>query len=56
MDQLPPPYVHRGWSRVCDPKPEWEIPVRNEGRTHLGQIVSEDGEAFVYEYDMARSW
>jgi hypothetical protein len=40
----------------ADPNPEWEIPVRNEGRTHLGQIVSEDGEAFVYEYDMARSW
>jgi hypothetical protein len=40
----------------ADPSPEWEIPVRNEGRTHLRQIVREDGEAFIYEYDMGDSW
>ena len=38
------------------PSPEWEIPVRSEGRTHLRQIVSEDGEAFIYEYDLGDSW
>jgi hypothetical protein len=40
----------------ADPSPEWEIPVRNERRTHLRQIVSEEGEAFIYEYDMGDSW
>ena len=40
----------------ADPSPEWEIPVRNERRAHLRQIVSEEGEAFIYEYDMGDSW
>jgi hypothetical protein len=40
----------------ADPSPEWEIPVRNERRTQLPQIVSEEGEAFIYEYDMGDSW
>lgn len=39
-----------------EPSAEWEEPVRNERRTRLGQIVKEEGEAFVYEYDMGDSW
>lgn len=39
-----------------EPSAEWEEPVRNERRARLGQIVKEEGEAFVYEYDMGDSW
>jgi len=40
----------------ADPNPEWEIKVRNERRARLGGIAREEGEAFVYEYDMGDSW
>jgi hypothetical protein len=39
-----------------DPSPEWEIDVRDEGRARLSQIAREEGEAFVYEYDLGDSW
>jgi hypothetical protein len=39
-----------------DPSSEWETPVRNERRARLEQIAKEDGEAFIYEYDMGDSW
>lgn len=39
-----------------DPSPEWEIPVKDERRVRLDRIVSEEGEAFVYEYDLGDSW
>ena len=38
------------------PSGEWETPVRNERRARLEQIAKEEGEAFVYEYDMGDSW
>src|SRR5688572_22968103 len=40
----------------ADPNPEWEIEVRNERRARLGSIAKEEGEAFIYEYDMGDSW
>src|SRR5688572_18654098 len=40
----------------ADPSPEWEIPVKDERRVRLDRIVSEEGEAFVYEYDLGDSW
>jgi hypothetical protein len=40
----------------ADPNPEWEIEVRNERRARLGSIAREEGEAFIYEYDMGDSW
>jgi hypothetical protein len=39
-----------------DPDPEWEIEVKDERRARLGQIATEEGEAFVYEYDLGDSW
>jgi hypothetical protein len=40
----------------ADPSPEWEIPVKDERRVRLDRIASEEGEAFVYEYDLGDSW
>jgi hypothetical protein len=40
----------------ADPSPEWEIEVRNERRARLGGITREEGEAFIYEYDLGDSW
>jgi hypothetical protein len=39
-----------------EPDPEWEIEVKDERRARLAQIVREEGEAFVYEYDLGDSW
>ncbi len=33
-----------------------EIDVRDERRVHLGGIAREEGEAFIYEYDLGDSW
>ncbi len=38
----------------ADPSPEWEIEVRNERRARLDGIAREEGEAFIYEYDLGR--
>lgn len=40
----------------ADPSPEWEIEVRNERRSRLDGIAREEGEAFIYEYDLGDSW
>jgi hypothetical protein len=40
----------------ADPSPEWEVPVKDERRVRLERIASEEGEAFVYEYDLGDSW
>jgi len=42
---------------VCsEPSREWETPVRNERCARLEQVAKEEGEAFIYEYDMGDSW
>ncbi len=40
----------------ADPNAKWETDVRNERRARLDGIAREEGEAFVYEYDMGDSW
>ena len=45
-----------GGVMYADPSPEWEIRVRNERRTRLEGIAKEEGEAFIYEYDLGDSW
>lgn len=40
----------------ADPDPEWEIEVKDERRARLGQVAKEEGEAFVYEYDLGDAW
>ena len=39
-----------------DLSPEWEIPVKDERRVRIEQVAREEGEAFVYEYDMGDAW
>jgi hypothetical protein len=39
-----------------DPSPEWEMPVKDERRVRIEQIAREEGEAFVYEYDLGDAW
>lgn len=39
-----------------DPGVEWEIPVKDERRVRIEQIAREEGEAFVYEYDLGDAW
>ena len=39
-----------------EPSPEWDIEVRNERRVRLSGIAREEGEAFIYEYDLGDSW
>ncbi len=38
------------------PHPEWGIDVKDERRVRLDRIAKEEGEAFVYEYDMGDCW
>jgi len=38
----------------AQPSPEWE--VEDEGRVRLADVAREEGEAFVYEYDLGDSW
>jgi hypothetical protein len=38
------------------PDPEWGIEVKDERRVRLDRIAKEEGEAFVYVYDMGDSW
>jgi len=38
------------------PNAEWEVEVKDERRVRLAQIAREEGEAFVYEYDLGDSW
>ncbi len=40
----------------ADSHAEWEIDVKDERRVRLESIAKEEGEAFVYEYDMGDSW
>lgn len=40
----------------ADSHAEWEIDVKDERRVCLESIAREEGEAFVYEYDMGDSW
>jgi len=40
----------------AEPSPEWEVEVRDERRVRLADVVREEGEAFVYEYDLGDSW
>jgi hypothetical protein len=40
----------------AEPSPEWEVDVRDERRVRLADIAREEGEAFVYEYDLGDSW
>jgi hypothetical protein len=40
----------------AEPSPEWEVEVRDEGRVRLADVAREEGEAFVYEYDLGDSW
>ncbi|MFN8497976.1 MAG: plasmid pRiA4b ORF-3 family protein [Anaerolineae bacterium] len=37
-----------------EPDPEWD--AKDERRAKLGQIVGQEGDQFVYEYDMRDSW
>ncbi len=38
----------------AEPDPEWE--VSDERRVRLADVAREEGEAFVYEYDLGDSW
>ncbi len=38
----------------AEPDPEWD--VRDERRARLSGIAREEGEAFIYEYDLGDSW
>ena len=40
----------------AEPSPEWGVEVRDEGRVRLANVAREEGEAFVYEYDLGDSW
>ena len=40
----------------AEPSPEWEVEVRDERRARLADVAREEGEAFVYEYDLGDSW
>jgi hypothetical protein len=40
----------------AEPSPEWEEEVMDEGRVLLADVAREDGEAFVYVYDMGDGW
>jgi hypothetical protein len=40
----------------AEPSPEWEVEVRDERRVRLADVAREEGEAFVYEYDLGDSW
>jgi hypothetical protein len=38
------------------PSPEWDGEVKDERKVRLADVVREEGEAFVYEYDLGDSW
>jgi Plasmid pRiA4b ORF-3-like protein len=40
----------------AEPSPEWEIEIKDERRVRLSAVAREEGEAFVYEYDLGDSW
>jgi hypothetical protein len=40
----------------AEPSPEWEVDVRDERPVRLADVAREEGEAFVYEYDLGDSW
>ena len=40
----------------AEPSPEWELEVRDERRVRLADVAREEGEAFVYEYDLGDAW
>jgi hypothetical protein len=42
----------------AEPSPEWEVEVevRDERRVRLADVAREEGEAFLYEYDLGDSW
>ena len=40
----------------AEPSPEWGVEVRDERRVRLADVAREEGEAFVYEYDLGDSW
>ena len=40
----------------AEASPEWEMEVRDERRVRLADVAREEGEAFVYEYDLGDSW
>lgn len=45
-----------GGVHYAKPDPEWEFEVRDEGRVRIEQVMREEGEAFIYEYDLGDSW
>lgn len=40
----------------AEPSPDWDVDVQDERRCRLAGIAREEGEAFVYEYDLGDSW
>lgn len=38
------------------PSPDWDVEMKDERRFRLEQVAKEQGEAFVYEYDLGDSW
>jgi len=40
----------------AEPSPEWDVEVKDERRVRLADVAREEGEAFVYEYDLGDSW
>jgi hypothetical protein len=45
-----------GGSLYALPSTEWEIEVKDERRTRLADVAREEGEAFIYEYDLGDAW
>ena len=45
-----------GGAPYSAPSSEWEVEMHDETRVRLADIAREEGEAFVYEYDLGDGW
>jgi hypothetical protein len=45
-----------GGVAYSEPSDEWDLEIKDEGPVRLDQIAREEGEAFVYEYDLGDGW